>query len=69
MKRILTLMVAILMATMSGNVYAQKNNAATLYWWKAYLYNDARDYENASANFKKTYDKATIDTNTWYFDL
>ena len=29
---------------------------STLYWWKALLYDDAQDYGNASANFKKAYD-------------
>ena len=28
---------------------------STLHWWKAYLYSDARDYENAATNFKKAY--------------
>ena len=29
---------------------------STLYWWKAYLYNAARDYKNEAVNFKKAYD-------------
>ena len=34
---------------------------STLYWWKAYLYNDAKDYENAATNFKKAFDLSKKD--------
>ena len=34
---------------------------STLYWWKAYLYNDARDYEKAATNFKKAFDLSKKD--------
>ncbi|MBO4410437.1 MAG: TIGR02281 family clan AA aspartic protease [Spirochaetales bacterium] len=34
---------------------------STLYWWKATLYDDAHDYENASASFKKAYDLSRKD--------
>ena len=137
MKRILTLMVAILLATMSGNVYAQKNKNdndynlkkayevlqeekdeakaldlvnkqlretpdnvealllrvrllrrkkdfgqalrdinhalkvnkpkktemqnSTLHWWKAYIYRDMGDDQNAAASFKTAYELAQKD--------
>lgn len=137
MKRILTLMVAILLATMSGNVYAQKNKTendynlkkayevlneekdeakaldlvnkqlretpdnvdalvlrvrllrrkkdfgqalrdinqalkvnkpkktemqnSTLHWWKAYIYRDMGDHQNAAASFKTAYELAQKD--------
>lgn len=137
MKRILTLMVAILLATMSGNVYAQKNKTendynlkkayevlneekdeakaldlvnkqlretpdnvdalvlrvrllrrkkdfgqalrdinqalkvnkpkktemqnSTLHWWKAYIYRDMGDNQNAAASFKTAYELAQKD--------
>ena len=34
---------------------------STIYWWKAYLYNDAKDYENAATNFKKAFDLSKKD--------
>lgn len=137
MKRILTLMVAFLLATMSGNVYAQKNKTendynlkkayevlneekdeakaldlvnkqiretpdnvdalvlrvrllrrkkdfgqalrdinqalkvnkpkktemqnSTLHWWKAYIYRDMGDNQNAAASFKTAYELAQKD--------
>ncbi len=35
---------------------------STLYWWKAFIYDDMRDYDNATAWFKKAYDLSKKDS-------
>ena len=34
---------------------------STLYWWKAFLYDDMSDYANASANYRKAYELSKKD--------